>query len=56
MWAAKHCSILFSSVLQQPDRFCRVVYIYIQQLVGSARQQAQWSFAPESQGRRFDSC
>ena len=25
MWAAKHCSILFSSILQQPDRFlpCR---------------------------------
>jgi hypothetical protein len=21
MWAAKHCSILFSSVLQQPERF-----------------------------------
>ena len=20
-WAAKHCSILFSSILQQPDRF-----------------------------------
>jgi hypothetical protein len=22
MWVAKHCSILFSSVLQQPERFC----------------------------------
>jgi hypothetical protein len=21
MWAAKHCSILFSSVLHQPERF-----------------------------------
>jgi hypothetical protein len=30
MWAAKHCSILFSSILQQPDRFlpCRLYYLY----------------------------
>jgi hypothetical protein len=30
MWAAKHCSILFSSILQQPERFyaCRLFYLY----------------------------
>jgi hypothetical protein len=31
MWAAKHCSILFSSVLHQPERFlpCRRLQFFI---------------------------
>ena len=31
MWAPKHCSILFSSALQQPDRFlpCNIVYCWV---------------------------
>jgi hypothetical protein len=30
MWAAKHCSILFSSILQQPERFYACIWIQFQ--------------------------
>jgi hypothetical protein len=34
MWTTKHCSILFSSILQQPDRFlpCRLFHLHYKYL------------------------